>query len=147
MNTTRPVLALGGVLLMGLTACGSGSATTAGSPSSSTASAPAPTSMSMTPADSGGSTGGDFCTQLRSLVKWQLANADQLDAPAFLAENARRYSALETAAPAEFRDTMAFFAKYAAEPSAQAAEEPGFTDQVKKVTAAIASCHIDPTNP
>jgi hypothetical protein len=80
-------------------------------------------------------------------VRWQVDNGAHLDAPAFLAENARRYTALEKVAPAEFHDTMAFFATYAGDPPAKAAQAPGFADQAKKVTEAVRTCHIDPNNP
>lgn len=138
--TTRLSLAACGPLLAVLAGCG-GSPSATGTSTTPTAS-PTNTRASQAEGTSAPS-GGDFCTQLRALVKWQIANGTKMDTPAFLAENARRYTAMEDVAPAEFGDTIAFFAKYAADPPSQAAQEPGFADQAKKLTAAAESCHID----
>lgn len=63
------------------------------------------------------------------------------------AEPARRCTAMEDVAPAEFRDTIAFFVKYAAKTPARTAQEPGFADQANNLTVAADSCHIDLAHP
>lgn len=54
---------------------------------------------------------------------------------------------MEDVAPAEFRDTIAFFVKYAAKTPARTAQEPGFADQANNLTVAADSCHIDLAHP
>jgi len=140
MNKITPLaLVLSGALLAALTGCG-------GSPATSTkksvpSAPPTPTSLARTTTTS--PTSGGFCSHLQALVEWQTANADRLDAPAILKETARRYSALEQVAPNEYRATIAYFAEYAAEPPAQAAQEPDFADHAEKVTAALHACGIN----
>jgi hypothetical protein len=140
-----PLLALA---LLAPTACGG---STPGSAPSSTA-APNAASGATDPSSSppAAATGGTgpFCDQLRSLISWQTAHADEVDSTAFLAESARRYRAMESAAPADYQDTIRFFAEYAAEPAAQAASAPGFTEQARKLAAAATDvCHIEPASP
>jgi hypothetical protein len=144
---TPLLLALSVELLIGPTACVPDSTAPAkNSQTHAETSSSTTTSVPTRPADPGGAS-GDFCTQLRNLIRWQLANADQIDAPPFLTETASRYGDLASVAPAEYREAMTYFAKYAAEPPAQAAQEPGFADQAMKVTEAATHCHVDLGNP
>jgi len=140
MNKTMPLaLVLSGALLAALTGCGDSPAT---STKKSIPSVP-PASASVARTTTTSPTGGGFCGQLQALIEWQTANADQLDATDILKETARRYSDLEQVAPNEYRATMAYFAQYAAEPPAQAAQEPGFADHAEKVTEALNACGIN----